>query len=427
MATVDVNGTLIDFPDDLSPDQLQAAVASAAAQMGGSAAPAPEPVNPLKMFEQSQLGSPMQLLQMVPDLASQVANKAGTVVAEDFARKGMNPYASAAIGTLAAMSPDIAMSSVNPLAGAGPQRIPGLATITQRRALGIASPELKTSFGRKKAAVAARQMIEQGVVSKTGSPQELFDKASGLKTRVGSEIGDIRKKAPAQPVDKFIDALDDYKASRLEGSEGGAWDKVASKIEEAKDTIGGLVKKKLSKAVGLDRVAAAKKELSKLTNWFSDNMSQDEAKSINRVIERAIEDAIAESGGDIKRYKTLKPIYGASKTALLGLNRELGKQQGNMAVGLPALVAGASGGPAALLKVGIFEAARRRGAGVATSELLGAARAPERFGVPAAAAAMAPFHKKLDEEKIREYLRKAKGNKAKAREMIRKDGYEIPR
>ena len=37
MATVDINGTLIDFPDDLPTEQLQQAVASAAKQMGGQA------------------------------------------------------------------------------------------------------------------------------------------------------------------------------------------------------------------------------------------------------------------------------------------------------------------------------------------------------------------------------------------------------
>ena len=39
MATVDINGTLIDFPDNLTPEQLQQAVASAAQQVGGQPAP----------------------------------------------------------------------------------------------------------------------------------------------------------------------------------------------------------------------------------------------------------------------------------------------------------------------------------------------------------------------------------------------------
>lgn len=39
MATVDVNGKLIDFPDNLTPEQLQQAVASAAQQMGGMEQP----------------------------------------------------------------------------------------------------------------------------------------------------------------------------------------------------------------------------------------------------------------------------------------------------------------------------------------------------------------------------------------------------
>lgn len=35
MPTIDINGSLVDFPDDLTPEQLQSAVASAASQMGG--------------------------------------------------------------------------------------------------------------------------------------------------------------------------------------------------------------------------------------------------------------------------------------------------------------------------------------------------------------------------------------------------------
>lgn len=42
MAVVDINGKLVEFPDDLAPDQLQSAVASAATQLGSPAPPSLE-------------------------------------------------------------------------------------------------------------------------------------------------------------------------------------------------------------------------------------------------------------------------------------------------------------------------------------------------------------------------------------------------
>lgn len=471
---------------------------------------APAPQSGLDRYQDSQLGSPAQLLQMIPDLASQVAKKAAPVAEGRLREIGVNPTAAKVAGKAIEFSPDIAMGALDPLAGAA-KFIPKMAVSAQRRAMGLALPELKTIFGRGKAAEAARTMIEQGVTSKSGNPQKLFDKASALKNSVGKKIGDIRSSVGPQPIDRFIDALDQYKSKRLGGSQGGAWDKISAKIDEAKDTIRGLVggESKSSKQiikgkiipgeqgsplkkiagtpgqpgkrnpatgfiedeipatdtiivggtpaipasreadtvvvkggraasdaimggnapapkVGLDRVAEAKKELSKLVNWFSDNTSQDEAKKINGVLEKAIEGAISSSGGDIKSYKELKPIYGASKTALKGLDREIGKQQGHMAISLPSLVAGASGGPAGLAKITAFEAAKRRGAGAAVPAIMNSPKlmAP---AAAAASAALAPLRKTIDEEKIREYLRRFKGNKAQVREQIKKDGYEIPK
>ncbi len=502
-----------------SDDEIRSAVKSAPSAQQTS------PNSSFQNYQDSQLGSPQQLLQMIPDIASQLSKKASPYVENRLNQLGANPTVSKIASKVSEYSPDIAMAALDPLAGAQ-KFIPKLAISAERRALGLASPELKTVFGRGKSAEAARTMIEQGVTSKSGNPQTLFDKATALNNSVGEKIGDIRKSVGDQPINKFIDALDEYKSSRLQGASGGAWDKISSKIEEAKDTIRGLLGKeenpsvqiikgksipgsegsplqiikgsagkpgtrnpatgfieneieskpsvvvggtsgtpvsKLndtvviknsgspnimggsspSKNIGLDKIANAKKELGKLVNWFSDNMSQEESKKINGVLEKAIEGSISSSGGDIKTYKALKPIYGATKTALKGLDRELGKQQGNMAVSLPSLVAGASGGPAGLVKMGVFEAAKRRGAGATVPMIMNSPKVLTPMAVGASLPGrtesdlvspvadkvkglLSGITKTLTEDKARELLREAKGDREKARKLAKDRGYEIP-
>src|SRR5574343_19438 len=58
--------------------------------------------------------SPQNLLGSAPGLLSQAAGAVGSQAAEELGRRGVNPYLSAAVGTVAAMGPDIAMSAAAP-------------------------------------------------------------------------------------------------------------------------------------------------------------------------------------------------------------------------------------------------------------------------------------------------------------------------
>jgi len=248
----------------------------------------------IAQIKEPQRFSPQSLLEGVPALLSNVAHKAGTYVSESLARPelrkmpfsgkvydagSMNPNAAAAIGTAISMGPDIAMAGINPMAGTQTKNIPNLAVEAQRRALGFKIPELKTVFGRGQAARSARVALEQGITSATGSPKEIFRKASDLASKSGRELGQIRESVGPQPIKPIISALDDYKSVRLKGASGGKWDAVLKKIEDAKETVAGVVSKGTGK-VSLKRISEAKKEIADSVNWMSDNVSQKDAKGL---------------------------------------------------------------------------------------------------------------------------------------------------
>lgn len=338
--------------------------------------------------------SPSSMLQKIPAMASQVAHKGGTLAAEDLASRGMDPYTSAGVGTLMSMGPDAMLAGINPMAGA-PQTVPKMAIPAQRRALGYAYPELATDFGRGQAARAAKISLELGMTTPTGNPKILHGMASDLKAKSGYKLGKLRESVGPQSIKPILNAIDDYKEIRLRGAEGGEWDAIANKIKSAKDTVSGIVPKgSTSDKVSLKRIAEAKKEISKTVNYLSENVSQAEKKLLAGVIEKASEKSLAAAGGDIKAYKELKKIYGAAKSMLKGLNKEVGKQEGNMAISLPSLVAGASGAPGTALKIGGAELIKRRGAGALAHQLMRAANLPQNFGVPLSTAVSLASRKK---------------------------------
>lgn len=449
----------------------------------------------MQPYRNSQLGSPSQIAESIPPLLDKMAGKVGQETSEFLGRKQVNPYVSAGVGTAISMAPTVALSMINPMKGA-PKVVPEMAIGPQRRALGMIASDLKTEFARGQASRAAKVSLEQGVTSATGNPTTIFRKANDLAAKTGQKLGAIRESVGPQPIEPILNAIDDYKAVRLKGASGGKWDTVLNKIEDAKDTIKGLVggtKKQLSpitikgetipgfpgspmkiipgakfqepsvnmftgkpesvstnfggvgdiivggeKAIpsstskivltrgespsmlgggvpspkiSLKRIADAKKEIADSVNWMADNVSQKDAKGLAMAIEKGTEKALAQAGGDIKQYKALKPIYSAAKTMKKGLNKELARQEGNMAVSLPALVAGASGGPLTALKIGGFELAKRRGAGIAASEIMSAANAPAKLGIPAlqsANQAIESIKPEVTPKQNKEYLKKAK-------------------
>lgn len=237
----DGNSYAVTAPDTASQDEVLAYAKSnyqkaAPQSMLQQARPA------LQQFDKSQIGSPQQMLGMVPGMLSRLAGRAGQGMAENLGAKGVNPYVSAALGTAAAIGPDVAMTAANPTSEV-PNSIPEAAIPMQRRAYGFSKALLKTPFARGKAAMAARTGLEQGVTSAMGNPDVMMSKANDLAAKTGQKLGNIRSSVGPQPIDHFVDALDNYKAGRLRGASGGKWDAISNKIDEAKETILGILGK----------------------------------------------------------------------------------------------------------------------------------------------------------------------------------------
>src|SRR4051812_37839899 len=85
-------------------DQTSNAIKNATGTIGSTAAP----------YLNSQIGSPQQILQEIPQAVSKGFSKIGTAASEKMGANGVNPYLSAAIGTGISMAPDIAMTSMAP-------------------------------------------------------------------------------------------------------------------------------------------------------------------------------------------------------------------------------------------------------------------------------------------------------------------------
>src|SRR6185369_9450437 len=62
----------------------------------------------VKQYKDTQMGSPQDLLEHLDSLVSKGFDKAGQFGAEQLAKEGMNPNASAAVGTVIQLAPELA-------------------------------------------------------------------------------------------------------------------------------------------------------------------------------------------------------------------------------------------------------------------------------------------------------------------------------
>ena len=377
--------------------------------------------------------TPIGVMSKLAEKGQQGVDKAAEFVSTEMARRGTNPYVAAGIGTLGSIAPDIMMTAGAPVETASKAVPAAIGPMT--RALGFKSMFRQTPFARGKAAEAAAMALENRIMPLSGSPQVALQKLEGIGARAGQKIGDIRESVgPLKKIDTIINQLDEFKAVRTKGRVGGEWDKVNNRIENAKETLKGLVVK--GKGVTLKDVAEAKKELSSAVNWMADNSTQKDTKKIAMSIEKGIEKVLKKEGKDVPLYKELKKTYGAVETAKKGLNKEVAAQEGNMGISLPSIAAGAIGGNPiqALSAIGATELLKRRGAGVAARAIQDIGQSPATIGLVGSNAVRA-IQKVLTESKAKQYLKQAKKEnpglsdektRKIAREKAIKDGWDIP-
>ena len=301
--------------------------------------------------------------------------------------KPVNPILAAAAGTAVQMTPDIVQSMVpmEPSPEASKAAIP-----LARRAMGFSKRFLNTPQARQSANDAAEMALKKNVIPLSGNPETMFERATKLSKESGEKIGSyLKSKGQNLEVQPMLDSLDELRGNLTGGASGGKWDTIHRSIDEAKDTISGLMgnKKELIMGSNLrpDKVSfesanKAKGILRKSINYLSDVASQDTSKAIAGNVKSSIDKALeAIDASDFKDFKDLKKIYGTMGDAIRALNNEL-STRGNMALSLPSTIVGATGGPAGLLKAGAFELAKRRGAGFSARMVNEVSKAPQVSG-----------------------------------------------
>lgn len=286
-----------------------------------------------------QGGAPMTSQEQGPALAGEIA---GSVI------EGQAPGAVAGKAIQNAAAPALG------------QAAQGMA----RRALGFQKRLLTTPFARGKAAQAAQTALEEGVIS--GNPSSMMQKANELSNVAGQKLGAMRQAAGPTVVDPIFDALETAKAGITKGRTGGVWDVANKRIDDAQETLLGLVNK--GDKVSLNDVIEAKTRLGKSINWLNDNAAQSDTKAIVQTIEKAVEDVLGKKGGDVKAYRNLKRLYGDAELMKKGLSNEVAGDQGRDLVSLGTKVIGAGiggGNPlTGAAAAGAAELLKRRGAGM---------------------------------------------------------------
>ncbi len=318
--------------------------------------------------------TPTGLLRRADSAIRQGADYVGEKIAEFGGRQGF-PKTAAAVGTVASMAPDIAMTVAAPQSALKAPTKPLFRSVSEpmaQRALGLTKRFLNTPFARGKARQAAGVALDEGIIPISGSADEAMARAVDLQTKSGETLGAMRESAGASSIDPVFDSLEAARKNATGGMRGGAWDTVHRKFDEAQETLFSLLNQ--GPEVALREVERVKKLLSKTVNWVADNVSQETAKQISSAIENGVENIMRSKGINMAEYGTQKTIYGASKTMQKGLANEVAAQAGNNAVSLPTMVLGAGqlakgNVPGAAATIGLTETLRRRGAGAGAAAL----------------------------------------------------------
>lgn len=367
MSRVQIGNNVVEFPDSLTPDQLQSAAASAAQQLGDAGNPSDShPVvtaikDIISNYKNSQTGSPQDVLERIDQAVTNGFGKAGEFGAEQLGKEGVDPRVAAGVGTAIQMAPEVAKLAT-PEEPTTPE-ISDTTTSFARRALGFTKRQLNTPLAREQADEAAQVALEEGVIPWTGSRDAMQANALALKDRTGQAIGKIRDSVGPVELQPFVKSLEDLKANVLKGRTGGVWDDMAAKIDKAIDTVKGLGAN--GKAT-LQDVADAKKAYGDTVNWLSDRASQKVTKRITGTLADSIDKSVADSGADTTAYRDANKRYGASKKMLEGIDNAISSDEGNNIFGptasFTAAAQAATGNiPGAATSLGLVQALKRYG------------------------------------------------------------------
>lgn len=333
-------------------------------------------------YEESQRFSPQSLLGQVPSLLSQGAHKAGTYVAEDYAKNGMNPYAAAGIGTVISMGPDVAMAGINPMAeeAAASKAVPDSAVPIARRSMGFQKSMLKTPFARGQADKAAQVALENNVIPWSGNPETALSNATDLANKAGQKIGQTMSQTPVD-LNQTFDNLEQLRGQITQGlSDQGTMAKAHSAIDSVQNDIMDLASQ--GRNVTADTLAKIKNRVGNSINYLADLASQSDNKAIVNTLGNTVRNFVkaVQSPEAYQEFLNNQRLFSSAKLMQKGLNNEVAGQSGNRMFS-PYSVMGATGEVAAgnPVKAGLtllgIEKGMRRGTGIMARGLTEARRA----------------------------------------------------
>lgn len=303
-----------------------------------------------------------------------------------------------------------------------------MAPIAARRALGFQKPFLKTKFARGQATKAAQTALDEGVIPYSGNPTTMLDRATGLAATEGQKIGQVLKKTPAD-AGAAMENLEMVRSELTQGVSGGIYSGVNNAINTVQQSIAEL--SKVGGNLSLRNLNAIKSKIGNSINYLSDQAAQSENKAIVSNLANTIRNTIKDyiPPEEFASFLKSQKLYSAASLMKKGLNNEVAGQMSNMPISLPSIGGGVgsailTGNPAkAAASTGLFEIAKRRGAGTTARALSDLNKASTAVS---GAAVGGMLGNTLTPKLAKEYLKRANGNKQKARGMALIDGWRIP-
>mgnify|MGYP001611889209 CR=1 FL=1 len=390
-------------------------------------------------YQDTQRLSPQTLLNDAYGYIQKGAGKAGEYVTEQMSkpvvqnvpfmknpvRTELPPQVPAAVGTLVAMGPDIAMAGINPLAqeAALSRAVPSSAIPLARRSMGFQKSFLKTPFARGQADKAAEIALSENVIPVSGNPETALRNATDLANKTGQKIGKTLEETPID-LNQTFDDLENLRSQITQGlSDQGVMSKAHNAIDSIQNDI--IELGSMGKKVNASFLTKIKNRVGNSINYLNDLTSQSDNKAITTTLANSIRSFVkaVQSPEAYNAFIKNQRLFSASKLMQKGLNNEVAGQVGNRmfspysVVGAGAQLAAGRPAAAGMSLLGI-EGGLRRGAGTAARLLTEGRRAAP--AVPEIASKVATI---LTKDKAKEFLDQANGDKDEARKLAREAGY----
>lgn len=288
--------------------------------------------------------------------------------------------------------------------------------------------------------------MDQGVIKNPitnpiqSTPKSMLNRVTDLNESIGENIGNfLRGQGEGLNATKAAQELDQVKGQFMNDPE------IVAKVDRAKEMIlrnsnnpvqDTIVPERIPQTMDFAKGNKIKTLFQKKVNYFSDAANQEGGKAIasnlRNSIDSQLDDLTTKLGnkGDMQSFLADKNLYGSTSKMQDALTNQVNRDARNMPVSLPTTVVTAAAGG---LKGLIYEWTKRYGSATAASmanDVAKALQSSPEFELTKGAVSKAAIpaiseseKKSITKDKAKEFLDKAGGDKARARQIARKAGY----